>query len=207
VTGKIIVKNTLAFLIVLSVLLCSGCSNPGIIQMSPGVYQLARADHGGIFGNKDALKSGVISDANAYAEREGKVAVPVSAKEHPVGILGDWASYEYTFKIVDKNSPDALTPWILVRSDSFRGGGFTSLGSKDTYYVAKSSVAGEDVTSKPIEGNKLASPVPPSSTTPAIAEPTKSTADRLLELKRLFDAGVLTKEEYDSKKKILVDKL
>ena len=40
-----------------------------------------------------------------------------------------------------------------------------------------------------------------------MSESTKSTADRLLELKKLFDAGVLTKEEYDAKKKILVEKL
>ena len=188
-------------------LLCAGCSNPEIVQMSSGVYELARADHGGIFGNKDALKSGVIRDANTYAERQGKVAVPVSAKEHPVGILGDWASYEYVFKVVDKNSPDALIPWILVRSDSARAGGFTSLGSKDTYYVAKPSVAIEDGTSKPIESDKPASPNLPSSTTPAISEPTKSTADRLLEIKRLFDAGVLTKEEYEAKRKLLIEKL
>ena len=157
--------------------------------MSPGIYELARADHGGIFGNKDALKSGVIRDANAFAEREGKVAVPVSAKEHPVGMMADWASYEYVFKLVDKDSPEARIPTVLVRSDSAHGGGFTSLGSKDTYYVAKANVAPEDTR------------------VPTVSTPYKSTADRLLELKKLFDAGAITKEEYDAKKKILVEKL
>lgn len=175
-------------------LITSGCQNPEVVQMSPGVYHLARADHGGIFGNKDALKTSVIRDANAYAEKEGKVAIPVSAKEHPIGILGDWASYEYVFKVVSKDSPEARTPLILVRSDSARVGGATSLGSKDTFYVAK-----------PIEATESVSPsaVP----LPVAYTSEKSTADRILELKKLLDAGAITKEEYETKKRGLVEKL
>jgi hypothetical protein len=175
----------------LPLLLIGGCANPEVVQMSPGIYELGRADHGGIFGNKDALRTGVIRDANSYAESLGKVAIPVSAKEHPVGILGDWASYEYIFKVVDKNSPDARTPTILVRSDSVREGGATSLGSHDTLYVAQTAAAAE--------GESPPNPAPSSSE--------KSTGDRLLELKKLFDAGAITKEEYDSKKKVLLEKL
>jgi hypothetical protein len=184
----------LSFVFVAVALLAGGCQNPEVVQMSPGIYQLARADHGGIFGNKDALRSGVIRDANAFAEREGKVAIPVSAKEHPVGILGDWASYEYTFKVVSKDSPEARTPTVLVRSDSARVGGATSLGSKDTFYVAK-----------PIETLEGAS-APTASLQPGSTSD-KSTGDRLLELKKLFDAGAITKEEYEAKKKVLVEKL
>ncbi len=178
-----------------------GCANPEIIQMSPGVYELARADHGGIFGNKDALKSGVIKDANAYAESHGKVAVPISAKEHPVGILGDWASFEYVFKIVDKDSPEARTPTMLVRADSFRNGGFTSLGSKDTLYIAKPT--GADSSDSLASAAISAPGVKPT----MVNDSSKSTADRLVELKKLLDAGVLTQEEYDAKKKILLEKL
>ena len=197
----------LSFLLVVVVSFTGGCQNPEVVKMSPGIYELARADHGGIFGNKDALISGVIRDANAFAEREGKVAVPVSAKEHPVGILGDWASYEYVFKEVDKASPEALTPTVLVRTDSVRGGGFTSLGSKDTYYVAKPNASPEDATSNRIESNMPAAITVPDARPPVVSAPEKSTADRLLELKMLLDAGVLTKEEYDAKKKILLEKL
>ena len=196
-------KRSMPFFLVASLCLTGGCQNPEVVQMSPGIYELARADHGGIFGNKDALKSGVIRDANAFAEREGKVAVPVSAKEHPVGIMGDWASYEYVFKLVDKSSPEARTPTLLVRTDSIRGGGFTSLGSKDTYYVAKPNAAPEDATPNRIESNIPA----PDGRPPVVSAPDKSTADRLLELKKLLDAGALTKEEYDAKKKILLEKL
>ena len=188
------IRHSLSFLFVAAALLVGGCQNPEVVQMSPGVYQLARADHGGIFGNKDALKSGVIRDANAFAEKEGKVAVPVSAKEHPVGILGDWASYEYTFKVVSKDSPEARTPTALVRSDSARVGGATSLGSKDTFYVAKAIEQSEGVAASvvPVQGRPASD---------------KSTGDRLLELKKLFDAGAITKEEYEAKKMVLLEKL
>ena len=178
-----------------------GCANPEVIQMSPGIYELARADHGGIFGNKDALKSGVINDANAYAESRGKVAVPVSAKEHPVGILGDWASYEYVFKIVAKDSPEARVPTMLVRADSVRNGGFPSLGSKDTLYVAKptGATAGESIMPTTTSA--------PDARPATVTDAPKSTADRLLELKKLLDAGALSQGEYDAKKKILLEKL
>jgi len=77
----------------------------------------------------------------------------------------------------------------LVRSDSARVGGFTSLGSKDTFYVAKTNALPEDAGS------------------PAVATSDKSTAERLLELKKLLDAGAITQEEYDAKKKLLLNKL
>jgi len=130
-------KRFLAF--VLAVLFCAtvGCQNPSVVQISPGVYQLARADHGGLFGNKDALKAGVIQDANAFAESQGKAAIPVSAKEHPMGILGDWASYEYTFKAVKKDDPEAQIPKVLVRTESELNREFRSLGGNDVYYLAK----------------------------------------------------------------------
>jgi hypothetical protein len=130
-------KPYIPILFSLSALILSGCSNPSAVQVSPGVYVLGRADHGGIFGNKDSLKASVIQDANRFAEKQGKVAIPLAAKEHPVGILADWATYEYTFKLVDRNDPEARIPKILVLADTRTSSEFRSLGGKDTYYIAK----------------------------------------------------------------------
>ena len=121
----------------LPVLICGSCANPSVIQVSPGIYQLAREDHGGIFGNKSALKASVIEEASDFATQKGKVAVPIAAKEHPVGILGDWASYEYTFKVVEPTDPEASVPRILVVEDTKTSPGFRTLGGKDIFYVAK----------------------------------------------------------------------
>jgi len=67
---------------------------------------LSREDHAGIFGNSSSLKAGVIRDANEFARSKGKIAIPVSVREKPVGLTpADWATFEYQFKIVDANSP------------------------------------------------------------------------------------------------------
>ncbi|EAW31110.1 hypothetical protein GP2143_03278 [marine gamma proteobacterium HTCC2143] len=83
-----------------------GCSNPGIVQVSPDTYLLAREAHGGIFQSAAKMKADVIKDANEFAAKQGKVAVPISAKEKPMGSgPAQWASFEYQFRVVDKDDP------------------------------------------------------------------------------------------------------
>ena len=84
-----------------------GCANPSIVKLSPDTYMLSKEDHAGIFGSMAKLKADVISEANAFAESQGKVAIPIAAKESPVGAFGKWASFEYQFRVVDKNDPEA----------------------------------------------------------------------------------------------------
>ena len=48
------------------------------------------------------LKSDVIEEANQFAASKGKVAVPVSVREKPVGSKpGEWAHFEYQFRLVE----------------------------------------------------------------------------------------------------------
>jgi hypothetical protein len=117
--------------------LCAGCANPQVVQISPGVYELGRSDHGGVFGNQDALRARVIRDANAFAEKQGKVSIPLCARQHPVGILADWASFQYEFRVVSTNDPEAQIPRILVETDLKSSPEFRSLGGKDVFYTAQ----------------------------------------------------------------------
>ena len=95
-----------------------GCSNPGIVRLSPDTYMLSREAHGGIFASASALKAGVISDANAFAERQGKVAIPISAKEKPMGNgPAQWASFEYQFRVVAKDDPEVRRTSLEPRPD------------------------------------------------------------------------------------------
>ncbi len=105
-----------------SALLFTGCQNPGIVQLSPDTYMLSRVDHGGVFGNASALKAGVISDANAFAASQGKIAIPLAMKETPMvvgtaGHMGTFASFEYQFRVVDKNDPEARRTSMVPRAD------------------------------------------------------------------------------------------
>ena len=104
-------------MIIFTIALLVGCSNPGIVQLSPETYMLSRADRAGIFGNTAALKAGVIEDANEFAKNKGKVAIPLAVNETPV-YPGHFATIEYQFRVVDKNDPEAkrttLVPWADV---------------------------------------------------------------------------------------------
>ena len=102
----------------LSVAALAGCANPGIVRLSPDTYLLSREAHGGIFASASALKAGVINDANAFAESQGKVAIPLSAKEKPMGNgPAQWASFEYQFRVVDKNDPEVKRTSLVPRAD------------------------------------------------------------------------------------------
>lgn len=98
----------IAALFAVAGLLVSGCANPPIVPLGSDTYILSREDHAGIFGSMAKLKAGVISDANTFAASKGKVAVPVSVREKPVGNSpGDWATFEYQFRLLDPDSPEA----------------------------------------------------------------------------------------------------
>ncbi len=93
--------------ITLCVLVMACASSPGIVQLSPDTYMIAKEDHGGIFGSLAKLKADTIREANEFAARQGKVAIPIATKEKPMGICcGQWAAFEYQFRIVAKNDPE-----------------------------------------------------------------------------------------------------
>jgi hypothetical protein len=111
----------LLFFFVLA-LLSAGCQNPGIVQLSPDTYMLSRVDHGGVFGNASKLKAGVIREANKFAARQGKIAIPIAAKETPMKVgnafqMGEFAAFEYQFRVVDKNDPEAQRTALVPRAD------------------------------------------------------------------------------------------
>jgi hypothetical protein len=105
-------------IIFLSIAALASCANPGIVKLSPDTYILSREAHGGIFSSASALKAGVINDANSFAESQGKVAIPISAKEKPMGNgPAQWASFEYQFRVVDKNDPEVRRTSLVPRPD------------------------------------------------------------------------------------------
>lgn len=117
-------KYTLALLLSLIIAtVITGCrstfQSPGIVQLSPDTYMITKEDHRGIFGAgaSATLKAQTIREANAFAESKGKIAIPIALKAHPVGVMGDWASWEYQFRVVDKNDPEAQRTSLAPRAD------------------------------------------------------------------------------------------
>lgn len=84
------------------------CANPGIVQLSPDTYLLTRTDRAGMFGNASKMKADVLREAAEFAESRDKVAVTVLLRETPMRV-GQCASIEYQFRLVDKNDPEATS--------------------------------------------------------------------------------------------------
>ena len=93
-----------------------GCANPGIVKVSEDTYMLSRTDKGGVFGNASAMKADVIREANEFAEKKGKVAVPITLTESPMSI-GHFASVDYQFRVVDKSDPEARRISLVPRAN------------------------------------------------------------------------------------------
>ncbi|WP_438482547.1 SHOCT domain-containing protein [Oleiharenicola lentus] len=103
--------------VVLVALALAGCSNPGVVQLGPDTYLLTRADRAGIFGNASKLKAGVIADANEFAQKQGKVAIPLSDRATPIGGPGQFATYEYEFRVLPADDPEVRRVRIQTRPD------------------------------------------------------------------------------------------
>jgi hypothetical protein len=93
---------------------------PEVIQLSPGTYMISKADHGGIFGGGlPELKAVVIKQANEFAASQGKIAIPLTSSERPMGNgPAQWATFEYQFRVVDKTDPDAQRTSLAPRADT-----------------------------------------------------------------------------------------
>lgn len=106
-----------ASFVLLSTMAYAGDRTDEIVQLSPDTYMLTRVSKAGIFASMAKLKSGVIRDANAFAEKQGKVAVAISAREVPVGGPGQWPMFEYQFRVVSPDDPEARRTSLTPRPD------------------------------------------------------------------------------------------
>ncbi len=107
----------LVFLVSLGCAGCGGSLTP--VQISPDTYMITKQDNAGVFGGGlTDLKIDVMNAAKQFAESQDKVAIPLSIKEHPLGVgIGGFASIEYQFRVVDKSDPEARRTHLVPRPD------------------------------------------------------------------------------------------
>ena len=99
---------------VASLVMAACADDPSIVLvLSPDTYVASRMDKGGVLGNTSALIPDVIREANEFAARKGKVAVPVLMREVPAA-AGRFAFVEYQFRLLDKNDPAAQQSAAIV---------------------------------------------------------------------------------------------
>jgi len=97
-------------------LLILGCKSSGVVQLSPDTYMIYNEDKGGIFGNSAKMKASTIREANEFASRQGKIAIPIGTQSKPMQ-LGSFATFEYQFRVVDKNDPEARRTSLVPRAN------------------------------------------------------------------------------------------
>ena len=108
----------LSAILFLAILMTGCASNPGVVKLGSDTYTLYKVDHGGVFGNANILRNEVINDANIFAESQGKIAIPIAAKSHAMsGFPGDFASFEYQFRLIDKNDRTTIRTHLIPGSD------------------------------------------------------------------------------------------
>lgn len=93
-----------------------GCATAEIVPLGTDSYMISQTSAGGMFTNMGALKAEVLKRANAFAAKNGKVAVPIAARETPPA-PGRMPNFEYQFRLVDANDPRAPGGGLVPRPD------------------------------------------------------------------------------------------
>jgi hypothetical protein len=103
---------------------CAGVTtsvpSTSVVQVSGDIYEIMDVDYRGIFGSEASLKERNVKQAVAFASERNKVAVPILARIHRVGIMGDWAWFYYKFSLAAPDSPEAIRKFadITVERDA-----------------------------------------------------------------------------------------
>lgn len=103
------------FALVLALVL-PGCATPSVVQLSPDTYLITKNVGGQIAGGLAATKAAVIQQANDFAQQQGKIAVVISSKETPPNFYS-LGVFEYQFRVVDRNDPEARRTSLIPRPD------------------------------------------------------------------------------------------
>lgn len=160
----------------------ANAKKPEIVQVGAGTYMIFKEDHKGIFGSLAKLKLRIIKEANEFAAAKGQVVIPLACKEKPLGNgPAQWASFEYQFRLVPRDSPEAR---------DFAGAACPDSVSHSTQVVKVTST---------VETVPAAAPEAPAADKP------KDLYTELLKLDDLRKRGILTEEEFEAEKRKLLD--
>ena len=147
-----------------------GCSPPEIVPVSGNVYLITARTPGEGMGTK----AEIFRMANEFADKKGKVAVPVTYNEwHPN--IGTGGRFEYQFKLVDKDSPEAQNTTMEPRPNTQK------------IIIEKTDKSTSNITTKDTTEKK------------------PDMYAELLKLDDLRKKGIITEAEFEAQKKKLLE--
>ncbi len=173
-------------------LVLSACATPatGIVELSADSYRLTRVDGVGRYPDAAAMKAALVEEANAFARRQGKVAVPMASREEAMR-AGHLMTAELEFRLAAAGEVAAIaaTPAVLP-----------------SVPVVKSAAAAP-VLPAPAAAPALPAPTA-ASAPPSVAPDMKASLyNELIMLDDLRKRGILTDAEFQAlKTKLLAGK-
>lgn len=82
----------------------SACTSD-VLQLSENTYMISKTSGAGAFASKSGMQAKAIKAANAFAAKQGKVAIATGSEwERPAQ---GFPTFTYHFMLVDKNDPRA----------------------------------------------------------------------------------------------------
>lgn len=121
---------------------CAGVTttvpSTSVVQVSGDIYEIMDVDYRGMFGSESSLKECNVQLANKFASARNKVAVPILARIHRIGTMGDWAWFYYRFSLADSDSPEAIPKFadIVVERDARLSQEFYQNRRKESVVIA-----------------------------------------------------------------------
>jgi hypothetical protein len=84
--------------------LLSGCAS-GVLQLSQNTYMISKTSKAGAFASRAGMQAKAIREANAFAAKQGKVAVATGTEwDRPTT---GFPTFTYQFMLVDPSDPRA----------------------------------------------------------------------------------------------------
>lgn len=105
------------YLVLLAVCGTAFAGAPHIVELSPDTYLLTETNYAGMFYNHAKMKAKVIQEANDFAAKQGKIAIPLNMTDSPPMPGRSMPNMEYQFRVVGKDDPEARRVSLDKRPD------------------------------------------------------------------------------------------
>ncbi len=165
----------------------SASMGTGLQQLTPDTYRLSRVDGGGRYADTAAMKAAIFDEANAFAQTQHKVIVPISSHEDT--LRGHLLTADLEFRLVAPGDPATIAaPPVAIAAPVARP-------------VAEAPAAGSTAAVAAVPPAALQ--VAPAATPPA-ADRKPDFYSELIMLDDLRKRGILTDAEFQALKTKLI---
>lgn len=179
----------------LATLAVGGCMSAsmgtGLQQLTPDTYRLSRVDGGGRYADTAAMKAAIFDEANAFAQKQHKLVVPISSHEDT--LRGHLLTADLEFRLAAPDDPTTIAAPPVAQA--------APVARPVAEAAAAASTAA--VAAVPPAALQAAPPVAPAAPPPS-ADKKPDFYSELIMLDDLRKRGILTDAEFQALKTKLI---